>query len=359
MPKRNHLPKYPSYIGTPSEDKLNVQKSNPLQTLSETNMSLAEFKILDAYLSRIDSHNEEKRYVRFEKGELEKILGVERIREEDLSKRLRNLSQVVTIRDKHKERGFTDISLFEKAEAKQDNNDLWQVDLVCTPSAKEYIFNIENIGYLTYKLKDIIELTSRYSYVLYIYLDNRRKSKLSNVWEVSIDELKKKLNCTAERYEEYKHFNAEILKKCHNELEKKTSMKFKYKAIKKFGRKYTHIEFSVEPLVEIPPIPEIKEVNDDVTDGQISLDEVLDEQEKEIDYGGNLANSLGSIVLQDEFSVEQVRVIQDLVLLAIPSGEELKCIHYLLKRYHKMNAYKPKKEARFKYLCSMLENDLK
>ena len=65
MPKRKNLPKIPDYTGIPTdENKLMVQKSNPLQSLSETGMSLVEFKILDAYLSRINSHDEEKRYVR-------------------------------------------------------------------------------------------------------------------------------------------------------------------------------------------------------------------------------------------------------------------------------------------------------
>ena len=89
MPKRKRLPSLPDYIGVPKiDDKLVVQKSNPLQTLSETEMTLVEFKILDAYLSRIDSHDEEKRYVRFEKGELEKILGVTKINKVDFGKTL-------------------------------------------------------------------------------------------------------------------------------------------------------------------------------------------------------------------------------------------------------------------------------
>ena len=46
-------------MGIPAdENKLIVQKSNPLQSLSETGMSLVEFKILDAYLSRINSYDE-------------------------------------------------------------------------------------------------------------------------------------------------------------------------------------------------------------------------------------------------------------------------------------------------------------
>ena len=116
------------------------------------------------------------------KGELEKILGVDRIREEDLRDRLNNLFQVVTIKDQNKSKGFTVIALFEKAEAYQDENGLWQVDLACTESAREYIFNIENIGYLRYRLKNIIDLTSRYSYVLYLYLENNR---FRRSWQVS------------------------------------------------------------------------------------------------------------------------------------------------------------------------------
>ena len=60
--QKKKLSNEPDYVGIPKDDdKLVVQKSNPLQSLSETAMSLTEFKILDAYLSRIDSHDEEKR----------------------------------------------------------------------------------------------------------------------------------------------------------------------------------------------------------------------------------------------------------------------------------------------------------
>jgi len=59
-------------------DKLTVQKSLPLFSLWRSELSLAEFKILDTYLSRIDSHKPDRRTVVFEKGELEKILGVKK-----------------------------------------------------------------------------------------------------------------------------------------------------------------------------------------------------------------------------------------------------------------------------------------
>ena len=63
---------------------------------------------------------------------------------------------------------FVRITLFEKAEARIVENGQWTVELQCTQSA--YIFNIESIGYLRYDLKSIVSLTSRYSYIMFMYL---------------------------------------------------------------------------------------------------------------------------------------------------------------------------------------------
>jgi hypothetical protein len=351
MPRRKTLPKIPDYTGIPDDDmKLVVQKSNPLQSLSETEMTLSEFKILDAYLSKIDTHDEEKRFVRFEKGELERILGVERIRQEELSKRLDHLFQVITIKDKYKRNGFTKIALFEKAEAFQDDDGLWQVDLACTPSAMEYIFNIEVMGYLPYLLKNIIELTSRYSYVLYLYLEQNRYRKS---WVIDIEPLQNMLHCTAESYKAYKEFNDKILKKCQKELNEKTSMHFSYEPVKKKGRKYTAIRFTVETLED-----KLSETDTQIA-GQLPLipKQNLDEPEIEIEYGGELANLLGEAACNHEFSPEQIRVLQDLVLQAVPSRDHLELCDYLLHMIHKMNYYKPRKD-RFSYLCRMIQNDI-
>lgn len=51
-------------------DKLIIQKSKPLFALWQSELTLAEFKILDTYLGRINSHDDEHRTVKFEKGNL-------------------------------------------------------------------------------------------------------------------------------------------------------------------------------------------------------------------------------------------------------------------------------------------------
>lgn len=253
MPRRKKLPIIPDYEGAGrSPESLLVQKTNPLLSLSETGLTLAEFKILDAYLARINSHDPDKRYIRFEKGEIEELLGVVRINNQDLEKRIKNLFQTVTIRDANKRKGFTLISLFERAECYRDGDGQWQVDLGASPAAMEYIFNPERLGYLRYNLRNVIKLTSRYSYILFLYLEQNRRMHLS--WDVALDELKALLRCTADSYDAYKEFNKKILKKCHEELNEKTDCHFSYEPIRK-GRAVKAVRFTLEPLSGADDMP--------------------------------------------------------------------------------------------------------
>lgn len=224
-----------------------IQKSNPLLSLSETDMSLAELKILDVYLSRIDSHDEDKRTVQLAKGEIEKVLGVSRIPKPELLKRLQNLAKTVRVEDESQPRGFTLISLFEEINAWQDDDGLWQISLTCTNKAREYIFNIDNIGYLRYRLKNVIGLKSRYSYVLFLWLENNR---FRGTWEIDVDELKSVLRCVADAYDDYKRFNDLVLKKAQKEILGKTDCRFSYETVK-CGRTVRAIRFSVEARPEL------------------------------------------------------------------------------------------------------------
>lgn len=366
MPKRKELPKTAEFdnMGINPQNSY-IQKARPLQSLAETDLTLPEFKILDAYLARINSHDPEKRTVRLEKGELEKVLGVSRILKADLDKRLRHLFQIVEIKDEKKRKGFKLINLFEEADAEQDDDGLWQISLTCTASAREYIFNIDNIGYLRYRLKNVVNLTSRYSYILFLYLiDNRFRKK----WTVDLSELKKLLNCTAVSYNEYREFNKKVLKKCQTELHEKTDIRFSYKAIKK-GRAVSAVEFTVETFSDELTASPAPSLYDGQLEGQMSIFDVSDlspddgEYREEVDYGSDFANLLGQTCF-DEFSPEQIRVLQDL-LLEIVGHDDMACSDYLSHKLHVLNLYEKEKikkgekiNSRFAYLRGMLEKDV-
>ena len=238
---RKKLLDYKTYQQNSEARKIIVQKSGPLQILSETNLTLTEFKIIDVYLGKINSHDPESREITFTKGEIEKLLGIKQIRREDLKKRLKNLFQTITLQDPDRPNGFCLIALFAKSEAWQDENGMWEIRLKCTDEARKYIFNIDNIGYIRYRLHNILNLTSRYSYILFLYLENNR---FRGKWKIGVDALKKILNCNEKTYDKYYLFNSKILKTSQKEVNSKTSIKFEYTGIK-IGRSVKIIEFNI------------------------------------------------------------------------------------------------------------------
>lgn len=339
MPKRKKFPPVPYYDGAgKTPEKAYIQKARPLQSLSETDLTLPELKILDAYLARINSHNPNKRTVKLEKGELERYLGVSRILKDDLNKRLRHLFQVIEVKDENKRKGFKLINLFEEADAEQDENGLWQVTLTCTPSAREYVFNIDNIGYLRYRLKNVINLTSRYSYILFLYLtDNRfRKS-----WTINLIELKELLNCNAERYSQFKFFNAEILKKANNEINEKTDLKYTYEPVKR-GRKVSEIRFTVETLSD---------------NAQLTFDD-LDEKEQQ--YSSEPLEFLAG-ACDNSFTEEEMQVIFSILttkdLPTHQNGVQMARYHFLMQQYAELKRQESLQSIknRFSYFKKMIE----
>lgn len=327
--------------GRDPENKLTVQKSLPLFSLWRSEMSLAEFKILDTYLSRINSRMPEKRTVTFTKGELEQLLGVKKINKADLLTRLKGLYRGVEIEGSNKK--IKTIALFEQADGDLDEKTgLWTVRLTCTPSAMKYIFNVEKLGYLRYKLRCITALSSRYTYVLFMYLESNRFRKS---WEVGVDELRQVLNCDQdELYQEYKFFNQRILKRCQSELHKKTECRFTYEPVKT-GRRVTAVRFTLATLADsiAPPEP--------VIPGQLSLDDYED------------PNAIYAEVLPDSLTPEQVEALRLLAVpkvAYIPDGlwpREALIADYLRQKVVLMNAYGRKVPHPFGYLKTMIEND--
>lgn len=350
MPKRKSLPAIGyQNLGANSASHV-IQKSNPLLTLSETNLTLPEFKILDAYLARINSHNPEKRLVEFEKGMIERCLDVTQIKSHDLEKRIDNLFQVVTIRDQDKIEGFTKIALFEKARCYQDKDGLWKVELSCSQAAMEYVFNIENIGYLRYRLKNVVNLTSRYSYVLYLYLEQHRKMHLQ--WEVEVDELKSILRCTAETYKSYYRFNDLILRKCHTEITQKTQCEFSYTSIRK-GRSVKRIHFSLKSNASTP---EFVEVEEKAFEQESDITDLF--REACCPYGTS-ESEFNRTEIQEIIAV-LVNVPEHLLPSNAASDSlDIRRYHYLAEKYAKMRRISEREKIRNRvsYLVSMIKSD--
>lgn len=339
-------------ISLGNEDKLIVQKSLPLFSLWRSELTLAEFKILDTYLSRINSHDTDKRVVMFEKGELENILGVKKINQKDLEDRLKHLmGNVIEIADEDIKKGFRLITLFEEAIAEQDKNGLWQIKLECTQKAMKYFFNVENLGYLRYKLRCITSLTSRYTYIMFIYLEANRYRKS---WDIPVDELKQILDCDKEEtYKAFKRFNDLLLKKVQKEMNEKTECRYKYEPIRK-GRNVVAIHFEIETLSNT----NLEEIDEN----QMTFEQWQEEAVKEKELWQEPLEAF-------EFNQEQYDEIFS-VLITIPSDKlpqsqachgsvELMRYHYLdqkAKEILRRDKQKPIR-SKFAYLLKLMKQD--
>ena len=335
--------------GKDPENKLTVQKSNPLFSLWQSDMTLAEFKILDTYLSRIDSYQPDKRTVIFTKGELEQLLGVKKINKASLSQRLNNLGRFVEVeKADHK---IHKVALFEEAYGEMDENGLWQVKLTCTPSAMKYIFNVDELGYLRYKLRSITSLNSRYTYVLFLYLE---KNRFRKTWEEDVDTLRHFLNCdNDESYSAFKVFNDRILKRCQKELQEKTECRFTYEPIKK-GRKVVSVKFTLETIADL--LPDAGEL-----EGQQQLqwfDENIDDPLSFL--SGACGNEFTPEQMKEIFEVISCRTADQLPVAPEHPGDiEFSRYHFLAQMYAKLNTRATAKpiKNRHSYFLAMLKND--
>lgn len=344
-------------ITGPLDPKYWVQKSDPLVLMRSVPFSLGELKILDTYISRINAKDDTRRTVIFTKEEYEELMGLTCVDYRTLKKHTEGmLGKVVTLEMPDKE--YLQFVLFEQARYHKDEYGKPIVELTCTTLAQDLFFFIKEnetkYQYFKYALENVINLTRKASYLLYLHVIHER---YRGEWEVDLKELRDKvLDCKAQQtYQEFKEFKKAVLAPAVKEVNEKTDCHFDYEAIKR-GRRVAKIKFIYHSKEQV--------------DGQLSFDtpvvvpQLSDQSEgkaekEEIDYGGELANLLGDAALNNEFSPEQVRVIQDLVLRIVPSRDHLELCNYLIERVHRMNAYNPRKDRRFAYLRKMLEKELK
>lgn len=349
MPRKKKEP----IIGISSDpkNKLLVQKSNELTTLWRSDMTLAEFKLLDVFLSRINSHDPEHRTVVLSKGQIEEALGVTKLSAKDLSDRLLRIGQGIKVEDLSRKSGFRIVWLLDEAKCELDEYGQWKVTMEASPKAMKYFFNIDTIGYYRYKLHCIAGITSRYTFLMFNYLERNRTRKN---WVEDLEELKRLLNCDdVPTYQEFKAFNNLILKRCQAELQEKTECHFTYETIKK-GRTVTGIQFTLETLKDI------QQSDPDTIPGQITIEDLMQPSESGRQLPDHLQlidSATGKIFTQEELEAiwQAVANVPESDLPDSPYGIEIRRYHYVAEKVALMNLYDAKKpiKNKLKYLIKM------
>lgn len=334
-----------------------VQKSDPLVLMRSVPFSLGELKVLDTYISRINVADDSRTTVTFTKDEYEKLMGISKINAEVLKKHAEGLlGKIVTLEMPNK--SFLKFVLFTAAYYHLDDYGVPVIELSCSQQAKDLFFCIGKYHYFKYALENVINLTHKASYLLYIYvLHNRYRGE----WELSLDELRNDvLDCKEqESYQEYKVFKRDVLVPAVKEVNKKTNCHFEYEAVKR-GRWVVKIKFIYHSQ-------------------QLLVDDVansipVENDESEIDWEQFYGSEQLAILAEGcayEFNKEEMEQISRvLVRIHIPkdqmSGSQIFGKQfYLREKYAALNAEAAKKAKnnekpirnRFKYFLKMLEDD--
>ena len=342
-----------------------VQKSDPLVLMRSVPFTLGELKILDTYISRINAADDTRRTVIFTKEEYEELMGITCANYRALQKHTKGmLGKVVELQMPNKD--YLQFVLFTKAYYHKDEYGKPIIEITCTEEAKDLFFCINQYHYFKYALENVISLTRKASYLLYVYI---RANRYRGEWDVSLDELRDTvLDCKGqESYQEYKIFKNRVLDPAVKEVNKKTDCHFEYEAVKR-GRRVAKIKFIYLAEEQI--------------DGQLSFDEVADvplladQSEDEDDerwvklYGSEQLAIIAEGCNYEFNKAEMQQIFAVLLRINIPKDHNTDDLtygrqFYLREKYAALNAEAAKKERRgqkpitdrFKYFLGMLEND--
>ncbi len=333
------------------KDSYLVQKSEPLLLMRTVPFELGELKILDTYIARINSHYENCCTVTFTKAEYEQLMGIGKTNIATLKKyTAKLLGKVVEV---PMPTGYMQFVLFTCAKCELNEYGERIIELSCSEQAKQLFFGIEQLGYLQYELKNILSLTSKYSFLLYLYL---RKERYRSDWVISLDELREqRLDIkNNETYQNFKYFKRDILDKAVVEVNEKTDIKFTYSTEKK-GRRVVGIHFQL-----------IKEIESEIDQNQLIFEDMSEQKPPEYDVDDRLGLLAESV--NNEFTPTQMdEIFQNICLIPLdenPHGIDIARYHYLRQLYAKLNTAaertaakgKPIKD-RYKYFITLLKKD--
>lgn len=323
-----------------------VQKADPLMAMKSVPFSLGELKILDTYISRINAEDDTRRTVIFTKEEYEELMGFTCVDPRALQKHIKALlSRVPELYIPND--GYISFVLFEKAYYHKDEYGKPIIELTCTETSKDLFFCIGKYHYFKYALENIVKLTRKSSYLLYLYIVRNR---YRGEWDIDVTELRDNvLDCkNQESYQEYKVFKRDVFIPAVKEVNKKTDCHFDYEQIKR-GRWVIKIKF-------IYHSQELEQL-----EGQISIDDLPTVTDHK-DYGSEELNNLASAV-NFEFGKEELEGLIPIMdgLGILPENRK----NYLAEKYAQLRVEEARKKSvgdkpikhRYKYLISMISDE--
>jgi hypothetical protein len=216
-----------------------VTKSNDL-IQSTHRLTLQENRIISTLISMVEPTDEHFKIYKFSVKEFQDMIGVKG-NMHDYLKRI-----VTGLQEKTLEIPTGESTLVVNWLASAEYFDDGFIELEISNKLKPYLLGLKE-RFTSYHLQYIIKLNSFYSMRLYELLKQYQFIKY-NTKRVELDTLRNWLGFIdkdREKYIQYGHFNAKVLKVAEKEINEKTDITFSYTEIKE-GRKVVAIEFKIQ-----------------------------------------------------------------------------------------------------------------
>ena len=294
-----------------------VSKRNVLNELRSNNMTLQELRFFSIYLSKINPQDIDTRVVRFPLDDFQKIMNLGKLNITQLKSNIDSLlTKVVHVPNENG--GFSAFQLFKRCRVNKDELDSWFVEIDAHDDALPLMFDFKE-KYFKYELWNALRLKSSNQIRMYEIM---KQYEFIGHHEWSVQELRELLYIGENEYSGrtgWSDFRKNILDACQAALKESTDICYTYERGKTGkGGKWLTIIFHIEKnndyidqltladFIDMQPSSQL--IEDDMIEGQATF------FEEEIEYGSELANFLGRNALDNEFTPEQVRVIQDFVI---------------------------------------------
>ena len=196
----------------------------------EKECPLLSLKLLEMYLASIDPRVPSKKTVRFKRADIVRQLSNERMRTDVFINAVDGLLDMcVKIKDETnpKSKGLK-INLFS-AGAWDLSGNKCEITVTCTNEAMNMFFGLENIQYYKYKLSEVINLSSKKSYLLLNYII---RNYYREEWTVSVNEIRTILEVDDGCYPETWRFVQLCLMPAVDEINSKTEFAISVKPLK-------------------------------------------------------------------------------------------------------------------------------
>ena len=217
--------------------KKTVKKSNVLNEMRQSDMTMVEYRLFCIYLAHFSIDNDKNELV-FKLSDYAAITDLNSFKKRDLERQAVNLVRA-TVKLANDKGGFSVYSVFKRFDLEQ-GDDGWQVRLAINEDLLPFIKE-QSSRFIRYRLYNTIFLKSFNQQRIYELL--KQYERLGER-TVELKDLREYLSIKPDEYPVWYDFSSKVLKVAQASIAENTDIKFEYEGIR-HGRKVGAVKFTI------------------------------------------------------------------------------------------------------------------